>query len=155
MKAKQQVVAKATDKLQYKKALGVLWPITVYMKHHDSKKPHAKLISSHWIAGQRIRGVVLPPEKGMPLGTYELTGVYETGTERTGELANTDDMDEDQVEEVWRKGQQRRRVTPCMKQAKTGEAAVGLKTTLILPVENSPDDDAIMEEIWEIGRAHV
>jgi hypothetical protein len=148
VKAKQQVVAKATDKLQYKKALGVLWPITVYMKHHDSKKPHAKLISSHWIAGQRIRGVVLPPEKGMPLGTYELTGVYETGTERTGELANTDDMDEDQVEEVWRKGQQRQRVTPCMKQSKTGEAAVGLKTTTIHPIENSSDDDAIMEEIW-------
>ena len=148
MKAAQKVVAKATDKPQYKKVLGVLWPVTVYMKHHDSKKPHAKLLSTHWIAGQRIRGVVLPPEKGMPLGTYEVNGVHETGTERTGELANTDDMDEDQVEEVWRKGQQRQRVTPCVKHSKTGEAAVGLKMTMILPIETSPYDDAIMEEIW-------
>jgi hypothetical protein len=77
VKASTVVQAMAADKVQYRKVLGNVCPIQVYKR--ECIDPPRKLVQTHIISGQRIRGIMMPPSEDEPVGCYSTTDLSETG----------------------------------------------------------------------------
>ena len=78
VKANTVIQAMTADKVQYRKVLGNVWPIQVY-KREKGIDPPRKLVHTHIISGQKIRGITMPPSEGEPVGCYSMAALSETG----------------------------------------------------------------------------
>lgn len=116
------------------------------------QKPSKKEITTHFIAGQKVRGVALDESHGKPWGVHEVSTTSSTSVEQRGELASTADCTEETVQAAWANGQKRARTSSA--QGKLNDAgatgAVTLKSVLAADSQevDDEDDDAVMDDIW-------
>ena len=119
----------------------------LYIKHFG-KKPKRSDIGSYPVNGQQIKGVLRPRSAGELPGTYEIHTVSEQGADLQAVVASTDDMDDDQVTDVFATAQKRHQITAMSKKAKDGEVSVVLKGGSIDDNDDSSADDAVFNSVW-------
>ena len=147
LKAKTTVTVRNSTYFEAKKFLGILWPVALYIKHFG-KKPKRSDIGSYPVNGQQIKGVLRPRSAGELPGTYEIHTVSEQGADLQAVVASTDDMDDDQVTDVFATAQKRHQITAMSKKAKDGEVSVVSKGGSIDDNDDSSADDAVFNSVW-------
>ncbi len=148
LKAKTTVTARNSSYFEAKKFLGILWPAALYVKQFG-KKPKRCDIGSYPVNGQQIKGVLRPRSEGEIPGTYEIHTVSQQGADLQAVLADTDDMDNDEVAAVFASAQKRQRITAMNKKGKDGEVSVVLKGgAMDDDNDDSSGDDAVFNSVW-------
>lgn len=94
-KTAMSTTAKQYCALEYKNTVGILWPIAIYNASVDTGPPSRRLIQTHIINGQRVRGILRDPTHGCPPGCFEVYGVSGTSAEKSSVLANDGELDDD------------------------------------------------------------
>ena len=83
---KQDVSAFASESLEFRKLLGYIWTIKMYSDTNGAPPPK-KIIKTFIIAGQKVRGVLMPEtEKPQPAGAVAMQGISKTGGAKTAQL---------------------------------------------------------------------
>jgi hypothetical protein len=148
LKAKTTVTARNSTYFEAKKFLGILWPVALYVKQFG-KKPKRSDIGSYPVNGQQIKGVLRPRADGEIPGTYEIHTVSQQGADLQAVVADTDDMDNDEVAAVFASAQKRQRITAMNKKGKDGEVSIVLKGGAVDDDnDDSSGDDAVFNSIW-------
>ena len=118
-KINQDVVATASETLEYKKHLGFLWPLNVYEEHFE-KKPSKGEVSCHVVGGRKLRGVLLDERHGKPPGVIEVSSRSETSSVKTGVIASSSTHTPEDVRSAWDTAQKRQQLNVVAKKDKEG-----------------------------------
>jgi hypothetical protein len=98
---KQDVSAFASESLEFRKLLGYIWTVKMYSDTNGAPPPK-KIIKTFTIAGQKVRGVLMPEtEKPQPPGAVAMQSISKTGGAKTAQLVNTEDQDQHRLDETW------------------------------------------------------
>ena len=95
--------------LEYKNTVGILWPVAIYNASVDTGPPSRRLIQTHIINGQRVRGILRDRSHGIPPGCFEVYGLSGTSAEKSSVLANDGEFD-DGAAQLFEQAQKRQRV---------------------------------------------
>lgn len=100
-KPKQNVTAFASECLEFRKLLGYIWTVKMYIDANGAAPPK-KMIKTFTIAGQKVRGILMPEtEKPQPAGAVALQSISKSGGAKIAELVNTEDQDQFRLDETW------------------------------------------------------
>ena len=152
------VSAFSSSSREYKKVCGNVWPVWLYKKV-KGEGPPKRWVQKHEISpGQFVRGVLMDPSEGAPVGCYVMSDVHERGMKR--DLAMIDPSDPDaaaQGDALYKEASKRIRTSVSTgKQAKgddgelVGPMLYTAKDTKIVKAgEQSEDgDDACLAAVW-------
>lgn len=115
-----------TEKQQFKRVYGNLWPIALY-KEKKGVNPPKQLLSTYDVGdGLRVRGILMDPSEGTPTGCYILSGVTEKGVSREATIAEAigDEDDDKRVSEIYANAAKRTRLTVTSARARDNENQV-------------------------------
>eukprot|EP00973_Karenia_brevis_P020551 2821692-Karenia_brevis.AAC.1 len=105
-----------TNQLEFKKVLGVLWPLPVLKAHKKAYKEEH--VQTMLIDDSYVKGVVFDTTHGTPIGTYEINHAHSKGVKKDVLLhSSMDSWDEKESENTWKSLQ------ADMKTKSTGETA--------------------------------
>ena len=146
------VTAYSSDKVQYQKVCGNVWPLWLYKKEKGVAPPR-RLVQTHNINGQRVRGVLMNPADGAPVGCFILPGISEYGISRETDVAKSSgDMDGKELDNVFENAHKKSRISTTL--VKRKDADGNEHTTLRarfkddLASNDSENDDAILASVW-------
>lgn len=82
---------------------------------HFNRKPKPKQVGSYPFQGATVKGMLLKtnvsPLDGQPVaGVIEYFSISEQGADKVAQVANSIEMDDDDVDQVWQKAQKRQRI---------------------------------------------
>ena len=152
-KSHASVSARATDMFEFKKLLGYVWPVNVYVQEKGRQPPRKSVKSFQISAGQKVRGVLMPKTAGEPVGSIALHQIRQTASELEVEVANSERNTAAEVQDAWDKAQKRNKCqlrTP--EKAEPGEhqeEALQLRIPKFRAGDDdSSGDDAIFAAVW-------
>ena len=152
-KSHASVTARSTDMFEFKRLLGFVWPVNVYVREKNGEKPPRKAIKSYEVgAGVKVRGVLMPKSAGEPVGCIAMHQIRQTASELAVEVANTEQNDAEEVHNAWEQAQKRHKCqlrTP--EKAKPGEKqdeTLTLRMPKFKDDGDSSGDDALYSAVW-------
>ena len=142
-----KVFAQESIEIASELELGILWPSGPYVKKFQKQIPKRQ-IRIVTINSQKVRGAILEPEFGNPIGTYHLKQIFKTGAlksieaERSDKSARGSHATDDAF-----KGLQDRFAVSVTPGDGTDESSATIRQQHLVPTGADADDDPL-DMIW-------
>ena len=152
----QTVVVRNTSVVETKRLLGYLWPTAYWSAQHDNEKPPRSRLQSVMHQGKNIVGVMMSHLGPDPTRAIEMNTIAQTGIDRCGELASTEESSLAQVEDVHARAVKRTRLSSSVNSHGTFRVTAPSGASprqAVNDIDDEDDEDALIDSV--MGRLCV